>query len=74
MFLCLNPRFDGAFLNSQNGMQVVELERLNPRFDGAFLNSKPPPSLEATAGLNPRFDGAFLNCKRDTKPWKSHPS
>ena len=34
----LNPRFDGAFLNSK-AMQVENAyDGLNPRFDGAFLN------------------------------------
>ena len=36
----LNPRFDGAFLNSKQARLEKRREalRLNPRFDGAFLN------------------------------------
>ena len=34
----LNPRFDGAFLNSRTLGLKAEVMRLNPRFDGAFLN------------------------------------
>ena len=34
----LNPRFDGAFLNSRKLGLKAEVMRLNPRFDGAFLN------------------------------------
>ena len=34
----LNPRFDGAFLNSTKAMDVEQVYGLNPRFDGAFLN------------------------------------
>ena len=36
---CLNPRFDGAFLNLKVGHSLARKSRLNPRFDGAFLNS-----------------------------------
>ena len=36
--LRLNPRFDGAFLNSNTWKSATRLECLNPRFDGAFLN------------------------------------
>ena len=35
---CLNPRFDGAFLNSTNQRNKHGSNCLNPRFDGAFLN------------------------------------
>ena len=34
----LNPRFDGAFLNSKSMDEVRQILGLNPRFDGAFLN------------------------------------
>ena len=34
----LNPRFDGAFLNSKLAVVVAAPLGLNPRFDGAFLN------------------------------------
>ena len=38
---CLNPRFDGAFLNFKVKKKHLTGEiGLNPRFDGAFLNSK----------------------------------
>ena len=36
--ISLNPRFDGAFLNSKSITSTHGLKRLNPRFDGAFLN------------------------------------
>ena len=35
----LNPRFDGAFLNSMAMAMAMAMASLNPRFDGAFLNS-----------------------------------
>ena len=35
----LNPRFDGAFLNSALLRNMTTVMSLNPRFDGAFLNS-----------------------------------
>ena len=38
MQLRLNPRFDGAFLNSEKTVVVKYSNGLNPRFDGAFLN------------------------------------
>ena len=58
----LNPRFDGAFLNSRTLGLKAEVMRLNPRFDGAFLNLLLFLSfLVPMLGLNPRFDGAFLN-------------
>ena len=40
MFVSLNPRFDGAFLNSIQGTPTGVDVGLNPRFDGAFLNLK----------------------------------
>ena len=36
----LNPRFDGAFLNSKSSPAPIFFRCLNPRFDGAFLNCK----------------------------------
>ena len=63
MFLakCLNPRFDGAFLNFEHWIERIQKLRLNPRFDGAFLNFKNHLQLQFITRLNPRFDGAFLN-------------
>ena len=57
----LNPRFDGAFLNSVEDFLFQVVHCLNPRFDGAFLNSKKPATSAPLKCLNPRFDGAFLN-------------
>ena len=59
----LNPRFDGAFLNSKSSPAPIFFRCLNPRFDGAFLNYTGNYSAASNTGLNPRFDGAFLNCK-----------
>ena len=59
--MCLNPRFDGAFLNYMNITKAEQVERLNPRFDGAFLNSRKLGLKAEVMRLNPRFDGAFLN-------------
>ena len=60
-FSCLNPRFDGAFLNSSMKLLKPFLKGLNPRFDGAFLNYHIVLTSGAILRLNPRFDGAFLN-------------
>ena len=60
--LRLNPRFDGAFLNSNTWKSATRLECLNPRFDGAFLNCIEVYNSNDGNSLNPRFDGAFLNC------------
>ena len=57
----LNPRFDGAFLNSTEKTVVAQYTGLNPRFDGAFLNSTILFFDSLLLSLNPRFDGAFLN-------------
>ena len=59
--MSLNPRFDGAFLNSKIGNYAKIGECLNPRFDGAFLNFEKESIKDFTNSLNPRFDGAFLN-------------
>ena len=56
----LNPRFDGAFLNSKSSPAPIFFRCLNPRFDGAFLNYTGNYSAASNTGLNPRFDGAFL--------------
>ena len=41
----LNPRFDGAFLNSIQGTPTGDDVGLNPRFDGAFLNFFEPVKM-----------------------------
>ena len=38
LYIRLNPRFDGAFLNFIKPMATAKAAGLNPRFDGAFLN------------------------------------
>ena len=58
---CLNPRFDGAFLNWLMRWSSFGSKGLNPRFDGAFLNYKVNMVTTEKYSLNPRFDGAFLN-------------
>ena len=57
----INPRFDGAFLNSQWLGATIYGCCLNPRFDGAFLNLDADSAATTATRLNPRFDGAFLN-------------
>ena len=60
-WVCLNPRFDGAFFTPTAPATLTTTASLNPRFDGAFLNFTADGYAQATQRLNPRFDGAFLN-------------
>ena len=63
LYASLNPRFDGAFLNSNKANKSPCIRGLNPRFDGAFLNCGNSEQITTEKSLNPRFDGAFLNYK-----------
>ena len=57
--ICLNPRFDGAFLNSMLVTMMVTLMGLNPRFDGAFLNSRNASRKLSVWVLIPDLMGLF---------------
>ena len=56
--MCLNPRFDGAFLNLKYLSLNVQF-RLNPRFDGAFLNCSVGTLRKVHLVLIPDLMGLF---------------